>query len=202
MVNKSRVQEGYVLPLVLVLMLVVGILSVAGLQDAGVQGRESAVHQVHSQAFELAETQLHELELKLLQDSRTITHAEEGVYVGQCNGGLGDPADAGFDGLAVFNNTADCSNQNWADWLDQNCPVDSALTLAAIQLPENWRACASIWQAALVGQDTAGGLEVHGGELAEMAPVWRYLITVLVEAPDQQGGSRIRLQSLLNAEEK
>ena len=195
-------QKGFVLPLVLILVLVVGVLAIGALQDSAQQERQSGVFARQTQMFEWAESQLMLIEESLLQAS--LDWVDLPGYQGSCDpvqATASPPSD--FRGLAIFSYTQECQQLVWSSWLEQHCPTDAsldALQLAAI--PEGWSTCATIWQAAQVGLDTSGTLKAHGGSFGETLPVWRYLVTLQLQAPESQGGGRIVLQSLVNAEEK
>lgn len=198
---QKKLQSGYILPLVLVLVLVVGVLAIGSLRDSAQQERQSGVFTRQAQMFELAEAQLMKIELALLEDSDSW-FAEANSQNGQCTTPEQASVAGGFSGLALFPHTEPCGSVVWSSWLSEHCDFESSLGDLQIDvLPNGWSACATLWQATYVGQDTSGSLEAHAGAFGESAPIWRYLVTVKLAAPESQGGGRVVLQSLLNAEE-
>lgn len=191
-------QRGFVLPMALLLMIIVGFLAVYSLRDSGIQERQSAVSAMSSRAFERAEAQLMQVEAQLMQTSRSITDADfDFISEGRCDAN-GEVIDAGFgyEGFVVFSEPESCEAQNWFRWLQNNCRVEPDFDALGIDLPDGWSICVAVWQADMIVQDE---LEAQG---VATIPVWRYITTVMVEAPQAQGGSRVAIQSLLNAEER
>ena len=205
--SKNQSMRGFVLPLVLVLVLVVGFIALAMLDDTAQQERQSGLHVRQAQLFELAEAQLMNIERTLLRQPALLI--ENNTLQGTCGqaGSAQIQPPSSFQGVAFFPYADDaCRDADWVAWLNQQwdagnvCVTElqpEAVRLA--EMPEGWQTCVVIWQARQVGLEW-GQLEVHGGGYAPVLPIWRYLILVHINVPEAQGGGRVVLQSLLNAE--
>lgn len=195
-------QTGFVLPLVLVLVLVTGILSVGALNDAGQQERQGGIFVRQSQIFELAEAQLRKIEEDLLLQGSLE------------NLGHGNTKSCGvleskneLNGLLLLDRNldddqSDCQEVRWSHWLNEKCSDSSQLgsLQADIDIPSNWSVCAVIWNFSRVGFDPNYGNVEHPGTLANFPPIERYLISLRIAAPEQAGGGQVVLQSLLNGD--
>lgn len=200
----KKSEKGFVLPLVLVLVLVFGVLALGSLNDSAQQERQSGIFARQLQMFELAESQLILLERKLLESLDDFVANTE---IGDCNPVNETATISDFAGLAFFpfgDEGELCDFVAWPQWLEEECPANAKLgsQLQLDEIPTSWQTCAAVWQGAQVGQDTEAGLKVHGGAITTSAAVYRFLITLQLQAPESQGGGRIILQSLLNAEDQ
>lgn len=190
-------QTGFVLPLVLVLVLVTGILSISALNDAGQQERQGGIFARQSQIFELAEAQLKKIEQALLDEPlETLGNTKSCDQLDSKNE---------LNGLLLlernFENNQHCQEVRWSHWLNEKCSENSQLgnLQEDIDIPSNWSVCAVVWNFSRVDLDPNGGNLEFGSENTTKKPIERYLISLRLAAPEQAGGGQVVLQSLFNS---